>query len=48
MVEIARSMADVGVPDGFHLAAAEVFDRLAALKDDGEATLDDVLALLAM
>ena len=48
MVEIARSMADVGVPDGFHLAAAEVFDRLAALKDDGGATLDDVLALLAV
>ncbi len=47
MVEVARTLADAGLPDGFHRAAADVFARLAALKDDGGADLDDVIALLA-
>ena len=47
MVEIARTLADAGLPDGFHRAAAEVFARLVALKDDDDAALDDVLTLLA-
>jgi 3-hydroxyisobutyrate dehydrogenase-like beta-hydroxyacid dehydrogenase len=48
MVEIARTFADAGLPAGFHSAAAEVFTRLAMLKDDDAAGLDDVLALLAV
>ncbi len=46
MVEIARTLEGAGLPGGFHLAAADVFARLAALKD-GPAVLDEVLALLA-
>jgi hypothetical protein len=45
MDEIASTFADVGLPDGFHRAAAEVFSRLADLKDTDAAT-DDVTALL--
>jgi hypothetical protein len=48
MVEIARTLFDAGLPAGFHSAAAEVFTRLATLKDDDMVALDDVLALLAV
>ena len=34
MEEIARSFGDRGLPDGFHLAAAEVYRRLERFKDD--------------
>jgi 3-hydroxyisobutyrate dehydrogenase-like beta-hydroxyacid dehydrogenase len=47
MQEIAATFAAAGLPDGFHRAAAEVYGRLAALKDAPEAPdLDAVLAHL--
>jgi 3-hydroxyisobutyrate dehydrogenase-like beta-hydroxyacid dehydrogenase len=36
MHEIAATFKGAGMPDGFHLAAAEVFGRLAAFKDQDE------------
>lgn len=52
MEEIAASFAGAGLPDGFHLAAAEVYERMAEFKGrphgGAEAvTLDEVLAALA-
>jgi len=47
MVEIAETFAGVGLPDGFHLAAAEIYHHLAPFKEAAEVTeLDDVLAAL--
>jgi len=46
MDEIASTFADVGLPDGFHRAAADVFARLSELKDADAVTTDDVTALL--
>jgi 3-hydroxyisobutyrate dehydrogenase-like beta-hydroxyacid dehydrogenase len=48
MEEIAQSMASVGLPDGFHEAAAEVFRRSPRLADQasGEDTLSAVLDAL--
>ena len=46
MDEIASTFADAGLPDGFHRAAADVFVRLAELKDADAVTTDDVTALL--
>jgi len=47
MDEIASTFAGTGLPDGFHRAAAEVFSRLADLKDaDVSVTADEVTALL--
>jgi hypothetical protein len=46
MEEIASTFADAELPDGFHRAAAEVFSRLADLKDADAVTADDVTALL--
>ena len=46
MEEIASTFADAGLPDGFHRAAADVFGRLAELKDADAVTADDVTALL--
>jgi 3-hydroxyisobutyrate dehydrogenase-like beta-hydroxyacid dehydrogenase len=43
MTEIAASMAAAGLPDGFHLAAAEIFRRVPRA---GSATVDAVLAAL--
>ena len=38
----------MGVPGGFHAAAAEIYDRLASFKDAPETpSLDSVLAALA-
>jgi 3-hydroxyisobutyrate dehydrogenase-like beta-hydroxyacid dehydrogenase len=34
MQEIGKSLADAGLPAGFATAAAEVYDRLAGLRDD--------------
>lgn len=45
MEEIAATLAAVGVPDGFHLAAAEIYGRLASFKDaPAVPPLADVLA----
>jgi len=46
MREIAQTLADVGVPAGFHSSAADVYDRLESLKDDTETTLGEVLDLV--
>ena len=47
MDEIASTFAGAGLPDGFHRAAADVFSRLADLKDaNGTVTADDVTRLL--
>ena len=46
MREIAQTLADVGIPAGFHLSAAEVYGRLESLKDSRETTLEEVLGLL--
>ena len=42
MKEIADSYASVGLPDGFHRAAAEIYRR-ASLELDGEAPIERVL-----
>jgi 3-hydroxyisobutyrate dehydrogenase-like beta-hydroxyacid dehydrogenase len=46
MHEIADTFAAAGLPDGFHRAAAELYGRLAPLKDAPAPDLDGVLALL--
>ena len=47
MYEIADTFAGSGLPDGFHLAAAEVFHRMAGFKENAEnPTIDAVLAAL--
>jgi 3-hydroxyisobutyrate dehydrogenase-like beta-hydroxyacid dehydrogenase len=46
MREIATTLAGVGLPRDFHDGAAEVYARLATLKDDAESTIDDVVRLL--
>lgn len=48
MEEIAQAFDESGLPDGFHSAAAEIYARLADLKDGaGEESLTHVLALVA-
>ena len=44
MEEIAVTYAGAGLPDGFHLAAAEVYRRLAEFKDDPNAPGGEELA----
>jgi 3-hydroxyisobutyrate dehydrogenase-like beta-hydroxyacid dehydrogenase len=47
MDEIASTFSEAGVPDGFHLAAGEIYQRLAEFKGAAETpSLDDVLAAL--
>ncbi|MCU1448211.1 MAG: NAD(P)-dependent oxidoreductase [Acidimicrobiales bacterium] len=46
MEEIAATFAGAGQPEGFALAAAEIYRRLGRFKD-GVATLDEVLATLS-
>ena len=46
MEEIARTFADQGLPDGFHLAAAEVYDRMARTRAAGDDTVAGALARL--
>ena len=42
--EIAASLASEGLPDGFHLAAADLYERLSGFKDaDPGPDLDNVL-----
>ena len=43
--EIAATFSAAGLPDGFALAAAEVYERLVAFKDT-DATLEDALATM--
>ncbi len=43
MHEIADSFSDAGLPDGFHLGAADIYRRLSAVTDVDHTTLDDVL-----
>jgi 3-hydroxyisobutyrate dehydrogenase-like beta-hydroxyacid dehydrogenase len=48
MHEIADSFRDAGLPDGFHRAAADVYERLAGFKDCRDPELDRILeAMLA-
>jgi 3-hydroxyisobutyrate dehydrogenase-like beta-hydroxyacid dehydrogenase len=35
MDEIAAAFADIGLPDGFHVAAGQLYERLASFKDAG-------------
>jgi hypothetical protein len=49
MEEIAATMAEAGLPAGFHLAAADLYRRMARFKDAAglpplEAVLDSLLA----
>jgi 3-hydroxyisobutyrate dehydrogenase-like beta-hydroxyacid dehydrogenase len=46
MIEIATTFAAAGLPDGFHLSAADVYRQLAPLKGSREPSLDEVLTLL--
>jgi len=46
MEEIAASFAARDLPDGFHLAAADVYRHLGEFKDRDDFTLSDVLAAL--
>ncbi|MFW2381086.1 MAG: DUF1932 domain-containing protein [Acidimicrobiales bacterium] len=46
MEEIASTLADAGLPAGFHVAAAEVYNRLASFKDR-EPTAAEVLDQLS-
>jgi 3-hydroxyisobutyrate dehydrogenase-like beta-hydroxyacid dehydrogenase len=46
MREIGSTLGAAGLPAQFHAAAAEVYERLAALKDRSGATIDDVVRLL--
>jgi 3-hydroxyisobutyrate dehydrogenase-like beta-hydroxyacid dehydrogenase len=47
MNEIASTFDEAGLPDGFHLSAAEIYRRMANFKDAGESPpLEDVLKAL--
>ena len=46
MHEIAATFADAGLPDGIHLAAAEIYHRLAGFKDTDDVSLDEILKTL--
>ena len=46
MEEIAATFAEAGLPDGFHLAAAEIFRRLTPYKDTPTPSVADVTDVL--
>jgi 3-hydroxyisobutyrate dehydrogenase-like beta-hydroxyacid dehydrogenase len=47
MQEIAATFQEAGLPDGFHDASAEMYHRIAGLKDNGiPITLDEILAIV--
>ena len=47
MHEIASTLEEAGLPNGFHKAAAEIYHRMAGFKDSPEIPeLDDVLNAL--
>ena len=47
MNEIAATFAAAGLPDGFHLAAAEIWSRLSSYKDAKNPSVADVVDVLA-
>jgi 3-hydroxyisobutyrate dehydrogenase-like beta-hydroxyacid dehydrogenase len=47
MEEIAATFAAAGLPDGFHLAAAEVWRRLSSYKDGARPSVTEVIETLA-
>ena len=46
MHEIAQTFAEAGLPDHFHQGAAEIYRRMADLKDVSDAQLEHVLAAI--
>jgi 3-hydroxyisobutyrate dehydrogenase-like beta-hydroxyacid dehydrogenase len=46
MEEIAATFAEAGLPEGFHLAAAEICRRLESFKDARGTTLEELVAAL--
>ena len=46
MREIAASFDAAGLPNGFHLAAAEIYERMAHFKNDDPARLEQVIEAL--
>ena len=46
MDEIAETFAGVGLPDGFHRAASEIYERLAPFKDARSASVEQMLETL--
>ncbi len=46
MQEISRTFEDAGLPGGFHAAAAEIFQRLEALRDASDPNTDAVVAAM--
>ena len=46
MEEIAHTLKDAGMPEGFHRAAFEIFNRLAGFKAGGEPAFEAVIAAL--
>jgi hypothetical protein len=47
MQEIASTFHEAGLPEGFHVAAAEIYHRMANFKDSDETpALTDVLKVL--
>lgn len=46
MDEIAVTFATVGLPDGFHRAAGEVYRRLGAFKDSPDTSVEEMLEAL--
>ena len=46
MQEIAATLESAGLPGGFHMGAAEVFERLAGFKDAPTPLIEDVLGAL--
>lgn len=49
MKEIAATLASTSIPGGFHIAAAEIYRRMAAFKDASDTpALDDVLRALLL
>ena len=48
MEEIAAAFAEADLPDGFHLAAAQLYDRLVSFKDAaGLPSVADIVAALS-
>ena len=47
MEEIAATFKAAGLPDGFHLAAAEVWRRLSSYKDTARPSVTEVIEVLA-
>ena len=46
MKEISKTFSDARSPGGFHLAAADIYERLSPFKDSKTPTLEEILAAL--